>query len=138
MTSALPASRSASRIGRLGVCVAASLAVLLPIAAHLTAIADPRFNHPCINYQLGETLMWPLPVTAIVLAWLGLVSSVVAAAGSAVWLRVRPHDDAGVARRPQIGWAPLLACGVVCLLVNAVMLYSMYSGGLSRIADCAF
>jgi hypothetical protein len=138
MSSALPAGRSASRVGRLGICAAAALAVSLPIAAHLVAIADPRFNHPCVNYQLGETLMWPLPVTAVILAWLGLVSSVAAASGSALWLRAQPRNGVRLDGRSQAGWGLLLACGVVCLLVNALMLYSMYSGGLSRIADCAF
>jgi hypothetical protein len=119
------------------VCVAAALAVLLPIAAHLTAIADPHFNHPCIDYQLGQTLMWPLPIAAIVMAWLGLAASVAAAAGSAVWRHVR-SSDADLPQWSQVGWVLLLACGLVCLLVNAVMLCGMYSGGLSRIADCAF
>lgn len=64
----MSATPPAERIAPLAACIAAAPTVLLPIAARLTAIADPHFNHPCIDYQSGQTPMWPLPIAAIGLA----------------------------------------------------------------------
>ena len=114
------------------------LGLLLPVAAVLVQNADQRSSHPCAGLSLGEVGLWPLPIGAIVLAWLGAISSVTALASAGQWLIVNLRRAHGDARWSYGGWALFLVAGLGVLALDALLLYSQYSSGLTRIADCAF
>lgn len=117
-----------------------SLGVGLALAIVCLVLAgmDTDAKEPCgASLPLGVPHLWPMPVSTIVLAWVGVVSGAAALVGGLRWLmiNVRHRPDAG-AGWSFAGWVGFAVGAFFVLLLNFLTLYSLYSSAVGPIPDC--
>jgi hypothetical protein len=109
---------------------------LLILAAIANRIGTP--TEPCEeSLPAGVPHLWGSSITAIVLAWLAVISGIGSLTSAAVGLTTRLRYPSNEPRWTPAVWSLFLACPVVVLIADVVTLMGFYSYVIGRIADCA-
>ena len=81
--------------------------------------------------------LWGSSITAIVLAWLAVISGIGSLTSAGVGLTTRLRYPSNEPRWTPAVWSLFLACPVVVLIADVVTLMGFYSYVIGCIADCA-
>jgi hypothetical protein len=108
---------------------------LLILAAIANRIGTP--TEPCEeNLPAGVPHLWGSSITAIVLAWLAVISGIGSLVSAAAGLTTRLRHPENGSRWTPGAWSLFLACPVVVLVADIATLMGFYSYAIGRIVDC--